>query len=52
MAYIVKARPNGFRICACETEREARLLISAMESKDVQEDTFEPDTYYIEEGEE
>ena len=48
MAYIVKVRPNGFRVCVCETEKDARLLISAMESKDVQEDTFEPDTYYIE----
>lgn len=51
MAYIVKARPNGFEICRCEKKRDALLLISAMESKDVQEDTFEPDTYYIEEGE-
>ena len=29
---------------------EARILISAMESNDVREDRFEPDTYYIEEA--
>lgn len=51
MAYIVKAKPNGFLICSCETEREARLIINAMEANDVREDRFEPDTYYIEEGE-
>lgn len=51
MAYIVKAKPNGFTICGCETEKDARLMIRALESKDVREDTFEPDTYYIEEGE-
>lgn len=52
MAYIVKAKPNGFEVCRTETEREARILISAMESNDVQEDRFEPDTYYIEEARE
>lgn len=50
MAYIVKAKPNGFEVCRTETEREARILISAMESNDVREDRFEPDTYYIEEA--
>lgn len=49
MAYIVKAKPNGFVICSAETEKEARILISAMEANDVREDRFEPDTYYIEE---
>ena len=49
MAYLVKAKPNGFEVCLAETEREARIMISAMESNDVREDTFEPDTYYIEE---
>ena len=52
MAYIVKVRPNGFRVCACPTERDARLMISAMERNDIMNDTFEPDTYYIEEGDE
>ena len=51
MAYIVKAKPNGFKVCSCESERDARILINAMEANDVREDTFEPDTYYIEEGE-
>jgi hypothetical protein len=50
MAYIVKTKPNGFVVCRTETEREARIIISAMESNDVQEDRFEPDTYYIEEA--
>lgn len=50
MAYIVKAKPNGFEVCRAETEREARILISAMESNDVREDRFEPDTYYYEEA--
>ena len=48
MAYIVKAKPNGFEVCRAETEREARILISAMESNDVREDRFEPDTYFVE----
>lgn len=52
MKYIVKANPNGIVICSAETEREARILISAIESKDVREDRFEPDTYYIEEASE
>lgn len=50
MAYIVKAKPLGFEVCRTETEREARILISAMESNDVREDRFEPDAYYIEEA--
>lgn len=49
MSYIVKAKPNGFEVCRAETEREARIFISAMESNDVRENLFEPDTYYIEE---
>ena len=49
MAYIVKSRPSGNQICRVETEKQAVLLISAMESVDVQEDHFEPDTYYWEE---
>lgn len=48
MEFVVKAKPNGFEVCRTGTEREARLLINAMESNDVQEDRFEPDTYYIE----
>lgn len=48
MEFVVRARPNGFEVCRTKTEREARLLISAMESNDVREDRFEPDTYYIE----
>lgn len=51
MAYIVKARPNGFEVCRCETRRDALILISAMETNDVRNDTFEPDTYFIEESE-
>lgn len=51
MAYQVKSRPNGVLICSCPTEREARIMINAMETNDVREDTFEPDTYYIKEGE-
>lgn len=50
MAYIVKAKPNDFEVCRAETEREARILISAMENNDVREDRFEPDTYYYEEA--
>jgi hypothetical protein len=50
MAYIVKAKPNGFVICSAETEREARIIISAIEHNDILEDRFEPDTYYIEEA--
>ena len=45
--YNVLARPNGFLIATCQTEREARLMIQAIESNDVREDKFEPDTYYI-----
>ena len=45
--YQVLARPNGFLVATCKTEREARILISAIESNDVREDKFEPDTYYI-----
>lgn len=48
MTYIVKAKPNGFEVCRCQTEREARLVISAIEGNDVLNDTFEPDSYYIE----
>ena len=49
MEYIVKARPNGFEICRAATALEARIVISAMETNDVREDRFEPDTYFIEE---
>ncbi len=45
--YEVLARPNGFVIATCPTEREARILIRALESNDVQDGSFEPDTYYI-----
>jgi len=49
MEYVVKKKPNDFVICTCSTEREARILISGIESQDVRNDTFEPDTYCIEE---
>ena len=48
MEFVVKSKPNGFEVCRTGSEREARLLINAMESNDVREDRFEPDTYYIE----
>ena len=48
MEFVIKAKPNGFEVCRTSTEREALILIKAMESNDVQEDRFEPDTYYIE----
>ena len=48
MEFVVKAKPNGFEVCRTKTEREARLLINAMESNDVREDRFEPETYYVE----
>ena len=48
MEFVVKSKPNGFEICRTGSEREALILINAMESNDVREDRFEPDTYYIE----
>lgn len=48
MEFVVKSKPNGFEICRTGSEREARLLIKAIESNDVRDDLFEPDTYYIE----
>ena len=52
MEYIIKAKPNGMIVARAVSERDARVIISAMESNDVREDRFEPDTYYIDREEE
>ena len=45
--YNVLKRPQGFLVATCASEKEARRLISQIESNDLRNDTFEPDTYYI-----
>ena len=49
MAYLVKKKPDGIIMVRAETEHDARVIISAVESIEIQADIFEPDTYYIEE---
>ena len=49
MAYIIKAKPNGMIVARAVSKRDARVIISTIESIDLREDRFEPDTYYIEE---
>lgn len=49
MAFLVRKRPNGEVVARCKTQREAIMTQSMFESRDLEYDKFEPDTYYINE---
>ena len=52
MKYLIHKRGGSLRdqvLCSRPTEREARELVNRFESIDVEEEVFEPETYYIEE---
>ena len=47
MRYFIRKRPSGQVLCERATEKEAIRLISEFESIDIEQDAYEPDTYYF-----